>query len=180
MASFQGDLYVGLDSGRAAGKGKCFKYDGSEWVDCGAPDGANVENLLPLGGTLYGATHGSVFCYEGGQEWACVGDHPVGITQIHSLDVYRGRLHVGTWPQGYVLRYEGGKEWTITGRLGLPERGRQCHEINDLVMHNGKLYPGVNAALAVLATNGWPGGSRWIRSLLLRFPSIFSNPSPLW
>ena len=103
MASYQGELYVGLDSsfGRP---GKCVKYDGSEWVDCGVPDGANLENLLPFGGTLFAATHGSVFRYEGGQKWTCIGDHPFGITQIHSLDVYRGRLHIGTWEQGYVLR----------------------------------------------------------------------------
>jgi hypothetical protein len=143
MASFQGDLYVGLDRGPAPGKGKCFKYAGSEWVDCGVPDGSNMNSLLPLGGTLYGATHGSIFRYDRGQKWACIGDHPFGITQIHSLDVYRGRLHVGTWPQGYVLRYEGGKEWTITGRLGLPAGGRECNEVNDLVVHNGRLYAGV-------------------------------------
>jgi len=143
MASFRGDLYVGLDRGPSPGKGRCFKYAGSAWVDCGVPDGSNVEGLLPLGGTLYGATHGSIFRYEGGEKWVCIGDHPFGITQIHSLDVHRGRLHAGTWPQGYVLRHEGGERWSIAGRLGLPAGGRECNEVNDLVIHNGKLYAGV-------------------------------------
>ena len=140
MASFDGDVYAGLD---AHGRGACFRYDGSTWVDCGAPDGRNFESLMPLAGTLYGATHGSIFRYEGGQQWTCIGDHPHDITQIHSLQVAQGKLHAGTWPQGYVIRHEGGQDWTVTGRLGIPEGLRECNEINDLTVHNGKLYAGV-------------------------------------
>ena len=46
MASFNDELYVGLDR---AGGGHCFKYNGSKWLDCGAPNGDNVQNLLPHG-----------------------------------------------------------------------------------------------------------------------------------
>ena len=141
MASFQGDLYVGLD--RSPEPGKCFRQSGGQWVDCGAPDGANLENLQPLGGKLYATTHGGIYRFEGGQKWATLGDHPFAVTQIHSLDVYRGLLHVGTWPQGYVLRHEPEGQWTNTGRLGLPVGRPECNEVNDLVVHNGKLYAGV-------------------------------------
>jgi hypothetical protein len=147
MASFNGELYVGLDKfGRSNPPlpGKCFKYTGAEWIDCGGPDGENMENLLPLGGKLYGATHGSIYRYEGGTNWQCIGDHPHGITQIHSLDVHRGKLIAGTWPQGYALRYEGRGNWEIMGRLGLPHTpgNRDVNEINDLLVHNGSLYAG--------------------------------------
>jgi len=140
LASFDGELYAGLDK---VGGGKCFKYNGSQWVDLGAPDGTNMECLVPLGGTLYAATHGSIYLYEGNQKWKCIGDFPHGITQIHSLQVFGGSLYAGTWPQGYVLRYEGGMDWTITGRLGLPEGMRECNEVMDLTVYNGKLYAGV-------------------------------------
>src|SRR5262249_58531870 len=54
MASYKGELYVGLDRvDRASSPGRCFKHTGSEWVDCGAPDQENFENLLPLRGILY-------------------------------------------------------------------------------------------------------------------------------
>jgi hypothetical protein len=141
MGSYNGQLYVGLD--RAREPGKCFQYDGSQWLDCGEPDGVNVQSLLPLGGTLYAATHGSVHRYDGGQKWTCILDHAFGITQTHCLDLYQGRLLAGTWPQGYVLQYEGGTQWTNLGRLGLAEGEPECNEVNDLVVHNGKLYAGV-------------------------------------
>jgi len=147
MASFQGDLYVGLDKSPSGSiPGRCLKYTGSKWIDCGSLDGGNVQNLLPLGGTLYGTTQGGIFRYDGGKKWTCIGDRPFDITQIHSLDVYRGQLHVGTWPQGYVLRYEGGSKWVNAGRLGLPPAPvgcYECNEVNDLIVHNGKMYAGV-------------------------------------
>ena len=140
MASFDGELYVGLDR---FGGGHCFKYNGDKWLDCGAPNGDNVQNLLPIGGVLYGATHGMIWRYEVGQEWTCIGDHPFGITQIHCLQAVDGKLHAGTWPQGYVLRHEGSGKWSNIGRLGLPEGMYECNEINDLTIYNGKLYAGV-------------------------------------
>jgi hypothetical protein len=141
MGSFDGELYVGLD---AYGEGKCFKYDGARWIDCGSPDGRNLECLLPLGGVLYVATHGNVYRYEGGQKWTSIGNEPFGITQIHSAQVIGGKIHLGTWPQGCVLRHEGGDKWSNIGRLGLPESAeRQINEVNDLTVYNGKVYAGV-------------------------------------
>ena len=140
LASFDGHLYAGLDR---VGGGHCFRYDGSQWVDCGAPDGDNLECLTPIDGTLYAATHKNYYRYEGGQRWACFAREPHGITQTHALQTVGGKLWAGTWPQGYVLRYDGGDEWINTGRLGIPEGLREINEINDLVVHNGKLYAGV-------------------------------------
>ena len=140
MGSFDGELYVGIDS---EGGGRCFKYDGSEWIDCGAPDGRNFECFLPHGGTLYASTHGNIYEYEGGQSWKCIGECPYDINQIHTMQVADGKVWIGTWPQGYVLRYEGDGNWVNTGRLGIPEGLRNINEINDLTVYNGKLYAGV-------------------------------------
>jgi len=140
MASFDGALYVGLD--RVSG-GHCFRLDGETWVDCGALNGNNVQNLLAFDNTLYGTTQGMIYRSEGHQKWTCIGDHPHKITQIHSAEVFGGKMIVGTWPQGYILRRESDHNWTNMGRLGIAEGLKEINEINDLAVHNGKLYAGV-------------------------------------
>ncbi|MCX5662674.1 MAG: LamG domain-containing protein [Planctomycetota bacterium] len=143
MASFEGELYVGLDRG---GGGGCFKLVGEKWVSCGGFDPSdNFECLMQFGGVLYGASHFAVYRYEGGTKWTCLGRKPHDISQIHSMTEFDGKLVIGTWPQGYVLRYAGGEQWEIMGRLGLPEgKGVELiNEINALQIHNGKLYAGV-------------------------------------
>lgn len=142
LASFNGDLYAGLDR---IGKGHAYRYDGQKWIDCGAPDGKNFECLLPWGGTLYASTHGNIYEYGGEQNWKSIGTAPHGINQIHSMQVFGGKLLLGTWPQGYVLRYDGGESWSQIGRLGLPENPNEkpCNEVMDLTVYNGKLYAGL-------------------------------------
>ena len=139
LASFQGELYAGLDS---VGEGKAFKYDGQNWIDCGAPDGKNFECLLPWGGTLYASTHGNVYEYDGGKSWKRIGTAPHDINQIHSMQIVGGKVLLGTWPQGYVLR-QNGADWTKIGRLGLPEGPKLLNEVMDLTVYNGKLYAGL-------------------------------------
>lgn len=140
MASFKGELYAGIDR---VGKGHAYKYDGQKWIDCGAPDGKNFECLLPWGDTLFAATHGNIYEYGGGQSWKCIGTAPHEINQIHSMQVFGGKILLGTWPQGYVLRYDGGENWSKIGRLGLPEGPKLCNEVMDLTVYNGKLYAGL-------------------------------------
>lgn len=144
MASFDGSLYAAVDRG---GQGRCFKLVNDQWIDCGVLDDRdNFECLMPVGGVLYGASHFAVYRYDGGQKWTCVGRRPFGISQIHAFQVYAGKLWIGTWPQGYILRYEGGETWTNTGLVGLATDRpgvHQINEINSLGVHNGKLYAGV-------------------------------------
>lgn len=137
MCSFEGELYAGLDK---RGGGGVYRYTGDGWADCGAPDGRNIEGFLPSGGRLYAATHGRVYRYEGGTSWTCICKDPFGINQIHCIAEVEGRLWIGTWPQGYVLRQGGDGEWINTGRLGIPEGLHECNEVMDLRVHNGKLY----------------------------------------
>ena len=138
LGSFAGDLYAGMDKGD--GGGKVFRFLDGEWIDCGAPDGLNIEGFLPCGGVLHVATHGSVYRYEGGTDWTCIGKDPHSITQIHCMVEVGGRLWIGTWPQGYVLRLDESGKWTNTGRLGIPEGPHECNEVMDLRVYNGKLY----------------------------------------
>jgi hypothetical protein len=94
-------------------------------------------------GSLYGATHGFLYRYDGGTRWECIGRNPFGVTQTHKLQVFYGKLYAGTWPHGKVLRYEGGSEWTDTGQLGISTEEFQINEVNDLQVYNGKFYAGV-------------------------------------
>lgn len=140
LSSCKGTLFAGLDQ---AGGGKLFRREGERWVDCGAPDGRNLENLMPWDGSLHVATHGNVYRYEADGKFTRIGKEPHKINQIHALHVHAGRLIAGTWPQGYILRYAGGEQWDIMGRLGLPAGpATPINETNDLEYHNGKLYAG--------------------------------------
>ncbi len=148
MASYNGDLYV---SSNRVGDRKVFKYDGhvfkldgEKWIDCGRPKPLDAAGcLVALNDKLYCASVFNIYEYLGGQNWKCIGEQPHGIEQIHSMTILDGKLHIGTWPQGYVLRYAGGKDWEITGRLGLPVGMRECNEVNSLIAYNGKVYAGV-------------------------------------
>ena len=88
---------------------------------------------------------------------ASIGQGPFGITQIHCMQVARGKLHVGSWPQGYVLRHEGDGKWTNVGRLGLPPGEREINEINDLTVHNGKLFLNYNKSVKTNWEKDIPG-----------------------
>ncbi len=142
LGSFNGDLYAGVDD---YGGGRVYRFDedGQTWVDCGAPDSRNLECFLAYQDKLFVSTHGNIYEYLGGTEWKEIGKAPHDINQIHSMHVFGGRMLLGTWPQGYVLRYAGDQQWDITGRLGLPEGMPLCNEINALTAYNGKLYAGV-------------------------------------
>ena len=140
LGSYNGTLFAGIDK---VGGGHLFRLEGGQWIDCGAPDGRNLECVMPCDGVLYVATHGNLYRYDGDGNFAPIGLAPHAIEQIHSLHVDAGRLVAGTWPQGYALRYAGGENWEIMGRLGLPSETSRINEINALVHHNGKLYAGV-------------------------------------
>ena len=141
LCSFNGSLYAGLDS---VGGGKLFRFDQNRWIDCGSPDGRNLENLMPCYGALHVATHGNVYRYEGEGKFVLIGEEPHGINQIHALHMYDGRLVAGTWPQGYILRHAMDRKWDIMGRIGLPpSKDEEINETNDLEYHNGALYAGL-------------------------------------
>lgn len=143
-----------------------FRLDRSgSWDSCGSPG----RRLLALGvhaGALYGAGNdhanaesaialtkagivvparstsggGGVFRYDGDGHWTSRGLQP-DTTQVYSIETYGGRMHVGTWPTGLVLRATnldspGAADWDPIGRLGAET------EVMNLQTYNGMLYAG--------------------------------------
>jgi len=90
-----------------------------------------------------------------GKTWSYIGDTlPAGQTwflQTHSLELYQGKLHAGTWPEGKVSVYEGGENWRLVGRVGVDGT-----EVNALAVYNGKLYGGSIPRAEVCRYDGTP------------------------
>ncbi|WP_152049278.1 LamG domain-containing protein [Tautonia marina] len=132
LASHDGALYAGTCEPGADDSGHVYRYEGgSEWVDCGAPDGSNsVTSLAVFEGNLYAGTGryrvagsslpespndtpgGRVFRYEGGTTWTDCGPLP-GSIAVSGLVVFQGKLYAGSLyaPAGF-FRYDGGTTWT--------------------------------------------------------------------
>ncbi len=111
IASYKGKLYVcGFNIGPVPGH--CYVYEGDKrWRECGQFDGW-PHVLAVHDGKLYTAyPKGEVFAYDGSR-WDNLGN-PFGslkeCNQIHSLGVFRGELHAGTWPMGKVAVLRKGK-----------------------------------------------------------------------
>jgi hypothetical protein len=134
IASYKGNLYVVGDDR------KCYRHDGGpKWEECGKfpnyghPMGVHDGRLFV--GVLNPA---GIWAYDGAA-WKELGnpyEDQKRCNQIHAFDVYRGRLHATTWPEGRVARLSPEEKWVDCGRLG------DCLEINGLTVYNGKLYGG--------------------------------------
>ena len=143
-----------------------FRMDGPRsWRSCGSP-GRRLLALGVHGGALYGAGNdhvdaesaialtkagivvpardpsggGGMFRYDGDEQWASCGLQR-DTTQVYSIETYRRRLHIGTWPTGLVYRADdlegpNGATWVSTGRLGTET------EVMNLQSYNGQLYAG--------------------------------------
>lgn len=137
LASFRGKLYVcGFNIGPEPGH--CYVHaGGTEWRDCGQFDGWPHALAVHDGRLLTAYPQGQVFAYDG-TTWAKLGN-PFGsldeCNQIHSLGVYRGELHAGTWPKGRVAALRDG-QWLDRGRPG------DATEVIALAVYNGSLYAG--------------------------------------
>jgi hypothetical protein len=137
LTSFEGDLYASLHWN--PGGGRCWRYDGSRWHDCGVPGTGCLLCLRPFQGKLYAASQGELWRYDGGQTWVSIGRQPYGIGQVHCMQDVGGELWIGTWPQGYVMRYEGADKWGNVGTL-VANSSLRCNEIMELGVYNGKVY----------------------------------------
>ncbi len=147
MVEYRGKLYAS-SLYKPAG---FFRWEGgTQWLDCGTPDGKRVEALGVFNGSLYASSYdgGHVYRFDG-QAWEdCgqIGDN----TQTYSFAVFDGRLHVGTWPSGRVYRMEASNRWLDLGRLG------EELEVMGMMVHHGRLLAGTlpNAQIYQHETEG--------------------------
>ncbi len=154
LASFGGKLYaVGFNIGPALGY--CYVYEGDrKWKECGKFEGW-PHTLAVHDDRLFAAyPNGEVFTYDG-SAWQSLGN-PHGsrdvCKQIHAMGVYRGELHVGSWPLGKMAVWRGGK-WIDLGRLG------DATEVVGLTVYNGSFYAGTIPRAEVFRFDGpenWP------------------------
>jgi len=145
MAVFRDRLYA---SSMYAPPG-LFRYEGSKrWVDCGNPEG-RIEALGVFRGHLYGSGwdegRGGVYRFDG-SGWTDCGTAP-GNTQTYSFAVYKGGLHIGTWPSGRVFEM-GADGWEDRGQLG------EEREVMGMLVYNGKLYAGTLPSGSVYRLDG--------------------------
>jgi len=178
FASFQGQMYATTS---VLNKRIYRRAGDKKWEACGEPlPGEGTCAIQVYRGALHAAGNGgTIFRYEGGSSWKLIGDRPYDMNQVHSLDVYQGRLYAGTWPYGQVIRYEADNEWSDCGRMGLgTTRPRPIDEIMDLTVYNGKLY---GTAIPRAEVYRYDGDRRWTR--LARFgtnPDFSEYQHPTW
>ena len=180
LAVYQDHLYAGTWEPAEGQSGHVYRYaGGTRWVDCGAPDKSNaITSLAVYQGKLYAGSElysgagsslpvspnmnhgGSVFRYEGNQEWTNVGKI-ADVRSISGLTVYKGKLYAGTGTTGAwrdtprtrgMYRYDGVGKWTSCG----------CPDLR--VVHLG-VYNGDLLAMSYDAGGffRYDGGTKWSR-----------------
>ena len=139
LASYQGKLYAG---GGPETCGVFVQSDDGHWKPSKIFPKVGPQRCFPHAMCLY---HGklfvgypSVYSFDG-QKWTFLGN-PLPLErypglQVHSLEIYQGKLLAGTWPEGIVTVHQGGENWTEMGRVG-----EDSTEVLSLVVYNGKLY----------------------------------------
>lgn len=139
-----------------------FRYEGgTEWSDCGVPDGTRVEAMAVYNGHLYATSYdrGHVARFDGERWLDCGQLGPADEnTQTYSFAVYHGRLYCGTWRTGRVYRFESPGAWTDVGRLG------EELEVMGMLVHNGRLIAGT---LPLAEVYQYEGGDTWSRLVQL-------------
>ncbi len=152
MAVFDGQLFAGTCEAGSGQAGRVFRFDGSRWADCGAPDRCNAVSCLAVhDGNLYVAASkyrlagsalsesenphagGTVYRYDGDDRWVSCGTLP-DVAAINGMVVFRGKLYASSMyaPAGF-FRYDGGTSWTS---CGTPDGKR----VESLAVHNGHIY----------------------------------------
>jgi hypothetical protein len=157
MASYQGKLYA---AGGPNEMGVFVHDGGQQWKPSTHFPSEGRYRCFPHtmcrhNGLLYVAWP-IAYAFDG-KEWKYVGD-PIpweidDFLQTHSMTIFQGKLHAGTWPRAKVAEYEGGTKWKDIGRVGVDGT-----EVNALVVYNGKLYGGSIPRAEVCR---YDGASEW-------------------
>lgn len=155
IASYKGKLYVG---GGPDKLGVFVRENDSQWTPSKLFPTEGPRRCFPHAmcrhnGKLFVAWP-CAYAFDG-EQWTYVGEPlPADqnwFLQTHSLEIYQGKLHAGTWPEGKVSVYQGGENWQVSGRVGVDGT-----EVNALAVYNGKLYGGSIPRAEVCRFDGDP------------------------
>jgi len=165
LTVYDGSLYAAItDAERFEDWCHVFRHaGGEEWEDCGRVGDRKTHGVGPMvvhQGHLYAATwtydwtraglqepyddYGCVYRYEGGAEWANVGQ-PGEARRLFALASYRGRLYV-TAEGGCCYVWDGDDQWSVAGRFP-----NYAHPMG---IHDGRLFAGVLNPAGVWAFDG--------------------------
>ena len=117
LGVYNGFLYATSYDG-----GHVYRFDGSEWTDCGqlgdAADNTQTYSFAVHGGRLYVGTWrtGRVYRFEDVNRWTDVGRLGEEL-EVMGMLVHNGRLMAGTLPLAEVYAYEGDASWQRLARL---------------------------------------------------------------
>ncbi|MCA9324555.1 hypothetical protein KDA23_00595 [Candidatus Saccharibacteria bacterium] len=166
MASFKGDLYVGLGTTASGNDGQVWKWDGSTWTQVG---GLGVNSSWPATTNHYGevdslasddsylyaglgiaANDGEVWRYDG-STWTQIGGDSLnsGWTNyaeaVYSLDIYQGHLvaGIGRGTGDAEVWDWNGSTWTKIGGDGINSGWSGYQSIESLIVYNNELYAGL-------------------------------------
>jgi hypothetical protein len=114
LGVYNGYLYATSYDG-----GHVYRYDGSEWTDCGRlGENTQTYSLAVYQSRLYIGTwpSGRVYRFEDVNRWTDVGRLGEEL-EVMGMLVHNGRLIAGTLPLAEVYQYEGGSQWQHLARL---------------------------------------------------------------
>ncbi|MEX0678859.1 MAG: LamG domain-containing protein [Pirellulales bacterium] len=139
LGVFDGFLYATCYDG-----GHVYRFDGSEWTDCGqlgeAADNTQTYSFAVYGGRLHVGTwrSGRVYRFEDVNRWTDVGRLGEEL-EVMGMLVHNGRLMAGTLPLAEVYSYEGDAGWRRLARLDHTPQVRYRRAWT-MAEHGGVLY----------------------------------------
>lgn len=102
--------------------GRVFRFDGSQWTDCGqlgtADENSQTYSFAVYAGRLFVGTwpSGKVYRFEDVNRWTDVGRLGEEL-EVMGMLVHNGRLIAGTLPLAEVYEYDGNVHWRKMTRL---------------------------------------------------------------
>lgn len=131
-----GALYAGSYDG-----GHVYRFDGSEWTDCGQlGENTQTYSFTSFGGSLVVGTwpSGRVYRFDGIDQWSDLGRLGEE-TEVMGMMVHNGRLLGGTLPLAEVYEYEGGTAWKRLARLD-PTPDVRYRRAWTMAEHDGRVF----------------------------------------
>jgi hypothetical protein len=157
MEDYDGDIYIGVNSGVWGVGAKVYQYDGSSWNQVnddgfGSSENYIIASMVSYDGKLYaGTTNGDSTGLEvweyNGSDWTRVGNDGINDSDnvaVEQMAVHNGKLYLTTNNSDtgtQVLEYDG-SNWTqvnVGGFGDVNDYGAQA-----IISYNGKLYVGTN------------------------------------